>query len=199
MQPHSMSALAICNFYWNAPEKIVIKGDVTIRVEYQEVSGAYKFNEYRVSNIYESSDRLQLTMYIIRSSGGISCEITARRNSTSEGAEVTMTHGQQHVSGLREVFRLMKKEVINGMHYNSEKYNRYDGRNMTDSSYPRKIKLYSDVKRSDGSFVNLPYDLEITSINYEKVLPTPSNVIQFPSQSGSSSNENRPWWEKKSA
>lgn len=197
-----MCVLFVCDFYWNAPEKIVIKGDVTIRVEYQEVSGAYKFNEYRVSNIYETSDKLQLTMYVIRSSGGISCEITARRNSTSEGAEVTMTHSQQHVSGLREVFRLMKKEVINGMHYNSEKYNRYEGRNMTDSSYPRKLRLYSEVKRADGTFISLPYDLEITSINYEKVLPTPSNVIQFPSQkqnTTSDESDNRPWWERKSA
>lgn len=174
MQPHSMCALAFAKFYWNQYDPIIIKGDVKMRVEYQLGTGEYKTNEYRLSNIQESSNQLELKVYVIRSSGGISCEITIRRNSRSEGAELTMTHSQQHVSGLREVYQLMKKRISDGRHYNSEKYGRYEG----ESDDPKKLVLYCEVKNGRGDLIRIPYTLEITSVDYvlkkfEKSIPKP--------------------------
>lgn len=177
MQPHSMCALAFARFYWNQYDPIVVKGNVIMRVEYQTGTGAYKTNEYRLANIQESSNQLELKIYIIRSSGGISCEITVRRNSHSEGAEVTMTHSQQHVAGLREVYQLMKKRISSGRHYNSEKYGTYEG----ESDDPKKLVLNCEVKNSRGGFVRIPYTLEITSIDYGlKKYAEPTKTIDAP-------------------
>lgn len=185
-----MCAVAFAKFYWNQYDPIVVKGDVTMRVEYRIGTGEYKTNEYRLSNIQESSDQRELRIYIIRSSGGISCEITIRRNSLSEGAELTMIHSQQHVSGLREVYQLMKKRISGGRHYNSEKYGNYDG----ESDDPKKLVLNCEVKNSKGGFVNIPYTLEITSINYEKkAFAKPETATTTSTNSSQSSGS---WWKK---
>jgi hypothetical protein len=147
---------------WGHSEQIIVKGSVSIEVEYQTPGGKYRSNHYRISDIRESSDRRELSMYIIRSSGGISCTMTVRRNSTSEGSEVTLFHSQQHRAGLREVYRLMKKRITSGNHYNSEKYGNFEG----ESNYHDRLRLYCEVLKKDGSYIKIPYDLKINKFDF---------------------------------
>lgn len=162
MQPHSMCAVALANYVWNSFEKIKVSS-CAMNIEYLNRYGENQLKKYRLSNFAESSDRREFTVYIIRDGGGISCSITVRRNTTQEGAEVEMTHSQIHVSGLREVYRLMKEEITNGRHYNSLIYKDFKGEQT--SSDRRKLRLWTDVKqKKDDRFVRTQYDLEITSI-----------------------------------
>jgi hypothetical protein len=191
MQPHSMCAVALAKFYWNQPEPIVIKGDVTMQVRYQLPNGIYRMNEYRLSSIQESPDHRELKMYIMRSNGGLSCEVTVRRNSTSEGAEVVLSHSVQHASGLREVFSLMKKKISSGIHYNSLLYGNFEGEG--DNDHRDKLTMYTDFKNSKGGTTRVQYTLEITSINYEKKEFVKAVEEKRPATTGNSDS----WWQKK--
>lgn len=157
MQPHSMCAVALAGFMWNRPVKVPLTS-VAMKVEYT-YQGVYKYNHYTLSDITESTDQRELSVRIMRSSGDISCTVRLRRSSAQEGSEVTMTHDQNHVSGLREVYNLYKEKVANGMHYNSMKYRDFRGE-FTDSSR-KKLRLVCAVKQSDGSFRDVPYELEM--------------------------------------
>lgn len=167
MQPHSMCALAMARCLWNHPEQIKVEGSVHIEVEYQSAKGTYKNNHYRISDIRESSDRRELQMYIIRSSGGISCTMTVRRSSTSEGAEVVLYHSQQHLAGLRETFRLMKKRITEGSHNKtSQKYENFEG----ESNYHDRLTLYCELKKPKGDgVVTVPYNLKINRFDFSVV------------------------------
>lgn len=99
---------------------------------------------------------------LMRSHGGIDCTISGRRMSTLEGSQVFMTHSQQHVADLMEEFRLYKEYITDGKHHRSKKYGRFDGR----VAHPdgERLELNCEVKRADGSFVYVPYELEIDRI-----------------------------------
>ncbi|MFZ1721552.1 MAG: hypothetical protein WAU07_03530, partial [Microgenomates group bacterium] len=77
-----------------------------------------------------------------------------------EGAEVTQTHSTQHVSGLREVYNLYRGTVSGGMHYNSVKYKSFHGEAPYKSD-PKQLHLYSDVRRKDGGFSPVLYELRV--------------------------------------
>jgi len=163
MQPHSMCALAMARCIWGHAEQIKVDGTVTIEVEYQSPTGKYKYNHYRLTDIRESSDRRELQMYIIRSSGGISCTMTVRRNSTSEGSEVVLYHSQQHRAGLRETFRLMNKRITEGSHNKtSERYERFEG----ESNYHDRLTLNCELKNSKGGIITVPYHLKINPFDF---------------------------------
>ncbi|MBD3279419.1 MAG: hypothetical protein GF390_01765 [Candidatus Pacebacteria bacterium] len=160
MQPHSMCALALASYYWNLSQPATITG-CTMSVDYQTKGGKYKSNKYILSNIQESTDRRELKVHIMRGGGGIACTITIRRNTLQVGASVVMTHSQQHIAGLREEFRLMRKSIVNGQHYNSRKYRRFEGEAHADG---RAMTLRCEIKKDDGSFTTVPYSLKITGI-----------------------------------
>lgn len=160
MQPHSMCAVALVNYMWNRHSPTGIKSCV-MNVEYY-LRGKYRLNKYELTGIKESEDRKSIKVYIMRSGGGIACQITAERNSASEGSKVTLTHSQNHISGLREEFNLYKNKVIQGRHYNSQKYRNFSG----ESRHPDRIRfqLDSEIKRKDD-FEYLSYELEMDSIS----------------------------------
>jgi hypothetical protein len=159
-----MVCLAMARCLWNHPEQIIVTGSVNVEVEYQTPSGKYKYNHYTVRDIRENADRRELTMYIVRSSGGISCTMTARRNSVSEGAEVLLSHSQQHLSGLRETFRLMRKRISNGSHNRtSQKYENFEG----ESNYHDRLTLYCELKKPKGDgVIRVPYNLKINKFDF---------------------------------
>jgi hypothetical protein len=160
MQPHSMCAVALAAYVWNRPRRLEVTSSV-MNVEYYK-NGRYKLNKYELSNFIQCTDGTDFRVHIMRSGGGIACDVTVRRFSLSEGTRVEMTHSQQHVAGLREEFRLMKKRIINGRHYNSQRYRNFEG----EAIHPdrKRFKFYCEVKQQNGYFVELPYELEIKTI-----------------------------------
>lgn len=163
MQPHSMCAAALAGFMWNRPESLNVK-KCNMSVEYRK-SGEYKMNTYELSDIRESADKREITVFVMRGGGGIACQVAIRRNSAQEGSEVTMTHGQIHVSGLREVFNLYNKRIVSGMHYNSERYRNFAGE-FRDSGR-KKLWLRCEVKSSYGSFYDVDYELEMRQLTLQ--------------------------------
>jgi len=137
-----------------------------MNVEYRK-KGIYKLNKYELSNFILCSDNKEFRVHIMRGGGGITCDITVRRSSKDEGSEVQMTHSQQHVAGLREVFKLYKRRIASGLHYNSMKYGSFEG----DVIHPqrKRMRLYCNVKRKDGGFAPVPYELEIKQIYTQRV------------------------------
>jgi hypothetical protein len=160
MQPHSMAVLALAGFIWNRPRRYSINKAV-MRVEYLK-NGKYASNIYELTDIEESEDQRELVVRTMRGGGGLSCTMDVRRSSAQEGAEVTMTHRTIHVSGLREVFKLYKTKIVAGMHYNSRRYRNFKGEYMTPDR--KKLRMYCEVKRSDGYFTEIPYDLEVMQL-----------------------------------
>lgn len=160
MQPHSMCALAMANIIWNSYDESEVssaKMDVSYRNKYNE----YKTNKYELSNIRIISDR-EFTVLILRGGGGISCTMTVRRKKLEEGTDVEMTHSQNHVSGLREVFRLSKNKIGSGLHYNSMKYRCFAG----EGSHPERkaLNLVCEIKKDDGKFFTAKYELTVTGL-----------------------------------
>lgn len=154
MQPHSMCAVALAGYMWNRPETKKIN-ECSMEVEYRK-DGQYKKNVYRLSRITLSPDDREINVHILRDGGGISCTITIRRSSVVEGSQVTMTHSQNHVAGLREVYNLYKHNVASGFNYNSERYKAFRG---TISSDREKVVLDCEVKRSNGLYAVVNYEL----------------------------------------
>ncbi len=154
-----MCALALANYIWNNYQRQP-ESEFRMEVDYRTQAGIYKSLKYRLFNVQASSDNLELKVTVQRDGGGIDCEITCRRSSYSEGAEVTQTHSMQHVVGLREVYNLYRGKVSGGMHYNSKRYKSFRG----EAPYkldPKKMHFYTEVRRPDDSFVELLYVLKI--------------------------------------
>lgn len=159
MQPHSMCAVSLANYIWNNYQRQP-ESEFRMTVDYRNHHGNYRSLKYRLFNVRVSPDNLELKMNIQRDGGGIDCEVTCRRSSVREGAEVTQTHGQQHVAGLREVYNLYRGKVMNGTHYGSRKYKSFRGETPAKSD-PKTLHLHTDVKRPDGSFVEVFYESRI--------------------------------------
>lgn len=159
MQPHSMCALGMAGYVWGGVE-VPCPSSASMKVIYQDKYHYYKTNVYYLSNIKEDDDHKRMSVDIVRGGGGIACTITITRRSAEEGAEIEMTHSQQHVSGLREVSRISHTQVSEGRHYNSMKYGDFSGK-FTQSDRKR-MQLMCDIKRDDGSFMSVQYTLEIT-------------------------------------
>lgn len=165
MQPHSMCAVALANFMWNRYSPTGLKSAI-MNVEYYSTSGKYKLNKYDLNYIEESSDRKTLKVYVMRSGGGIACQITLTRPTVEEGAEITMQHSQIHISGLREIYKLYKNKIVQGRHRNSERYRNFAGQ----SYHPdrKTFRLYSEIKNKEtGYFVPIQYDLTMVSAYYD--------------------------------
>lgn len=156
MQPHSMCVVSLVGLMWNAynPRKV---NSCQLRVEYTK-QGSYAFHEYSLSNITESADQRELSVNIMRSSGGLSCKVTARRSSLQEGSEITLSHDTIHVAGLREVFNMYRFRIANGMSYNSMLYKGFSGDFQTDDY--KKLVLSCEVKNRDDVFVPVRYEIE---------------------------------------
>lgn len=162
MQPHSMCAVALSSYIWNRPVPEFV-ARARMDVEYRNKYGEYRMNKYELEVTSRQKDDREFNVYVIRAGGGISCTLTVRRNSTQEGAEVTMTHSQQHVSGLREVYRLMKKEITGGLHYNSEKYGAFKG--WVTNPDNKKMDFMSEVKNDRGQLIPRVYQIRINSVS----------------------------------
>lgn len=160
MQPHSMCALALATYVWNRPQRMEVTS-ATMDVEYRQ-HGLYKLNRYELSNFVQCTDGTDFRVKVMRSGGGLSCDVTVRRQSLTEGAQVEMTHSQQHTAGLREVFNLSKGRIANGRHYNSQRYGAFAGEVIHPER--KRLRLYCDVKLKNGNFLKVPYELEIKSI-----------------------------------
>jgi hypothetical protein len=133
-----------------------------MRVEYQNRFGEYKVNIYDLWNIRRDTDDREMKVQIMRSGGGVNCTITLRRSSVQEGSEITMTHSEQHIAGLREVYHLYKEKISSGKHYNSLVYKDFNGYN--NDSKRERIVLSCEIKMNDKYFVPIEYKLEATSI-----------------------------------
>lgn len=160
MQPHSMCGVALANYMWNAAEPTGLLSAV-MRIEYK-LRDRSRALLYELTNIRENKDHTEIKAYVMRGGGGIACQLTLSRNSAQEGTEVNITHSQNHLSGLKESFKLYKNQVTQGRHRNSEKYKDFKGEN----NHPDKKKfvLDSEVKRkTDGPYDYrwIHYELEI--------------------------------------
>lgn len=160
MQPHSMCAVALANYMWNRHDPTGISS-AKMKIDY-ELRNRPRTNAYRLDYIEENKNSTEIKFYIMRDGGGIACQITISRSSPSEGSKVTMTHSQNHISGLKEEFYLYKNKAISGQHRNSLKYRNFDG----ESSHPerKKFTLRSEIKRGKD-FIPIKYELEITGVS----------------------------------
>ncbi len=157
-----MCAVALAHYIWNSSYQLKINRCV-VNVEYRNRFGEYRLNKYELSYFNEKPDRREFSVYVIRAGGGISCTLTVRRNTVQEGSEVELVHSQNHLSGLREVFRLLKSRIAEGRHYNSLLYKNFEGEN----AHPErtKIRLKTEVRQKNGVFVQVPYEVELTQIS----------------------------------
>lgn len=156
-----MCALAAANLVWNTHEDMSGLSMVKMDVSYVDKYGKYKTNKYELSN-FQFKDEREFSVMIIRGGGGIACTMSIRRRSAEEGSEVEMTHSQNHVSGLREVFSLSKNKIKGGRHYNSKMYRCFEG----EGHHPERkgMNLICEIKRPTGNFGNSKYELSVTSI-----------------------------------
>lgn len=161
MQPHSMCTVALANFVWNQHNH-PIPELCTARVEYRDRYGKYKTNVYRLYNIIVHPDMTYIRVSILRDGGGLACTMHARRPSHSEGNRVTQEHDTQHIHGLREEYYLYKSSVKSGRHVNSGRYRNFEGDLRKEDR--KKMSLYCEIKREDGSFFYSKYELQLESI-----------------------------------
>lgn len=159
MQPHSMCVVSLVGLMWNSlsPKQV---SRCEMRVEYTK-RGSYAFHSYELSNIYESPDRRELRVSVMRAGGGLACTVNVRRSSLQEGCEVTMTHDTIHVSGLREVFHLYRLKASGGMSYNSRLYKGFAGEFQTDDY--KKLDLVCEVLNDNDVHVPVRYQIERVS------------------------------------
>ncbi len=157
MQPHSMCAVALAGHMWNRYDRLQVSR-CRMNVWYEKNKERMQ-NKYELSQIEETDNRLTLKVYIMRGGGGLACMVKIQRNSPLEGVRVQMTHLQMHVAGLWEEFTLYKDRITNGEHHNSRRYRRFSGEFMDEER--KKLRLYCEVKQENGSYISLPYYLEI--------------------------------------
>jgi hypothetical protein len=163
MQPHSMCAVALAHYIWNNPDSVTVK-DCAMRVEYRDHHDHFRNLYYRISNVRQEKDDREFKMDIVRDGGGVNCVMIISRNSTTEGAEVTIKHDPEHISGLVEIFNLYKNKVSSGRHRNSRKYAGFEGH----MKYLDRMTMYCDLVRSNGSTTTSTYNLEIVQTNPPK-------------------------------
>lgn len=163
MQPHSMCVVSLVGLLWNSIDRKKVSR-CEMRVEYTK-RGSYAFHSYELSNIYESPDRRELRVSVMRAGGGLSCTVNARRTSLEEGAQVTMTHDTIHVAGLREVFNLYRLKVSSGQSQNSRLYKGFGGEFQTDDY--KKLDLYCEVLNDNEVYVPVRYQIERVSATIE--------------------------------
>jgi len=152
MQPHSMCAVALSNYIWYANGQAGV--DYRVTVEFRRHDGTYRNLKYRCTPSL-STDKSRLDIFIIRDGGGIACTITLDKRG-AEGSEVSSSHSQQHVSGLREVYNLYKGKVKNGMHYNSLMYKGFEGELITQAD-PKKMTMKTEVKVTQDRYATINY------------------------------------------
>lgn len=166
MQPHSMCAVALANYVWNSPYFMGHVEGANMNVSYQNSEGKYRLMKYELSGFNLEKDNRTFSVFILRGGGGISCKITATRGTAEVGAKVSMTHSQNHVSGLREEYTLNAKEIANGRHYNSQRYRNFSGENAHPDRL--KLKMRCEVRVEKERYITIPYELEITSVKTKR-------------------------------
>lgn len=160
-----MAGLLLANHIWDPHEPKKLKL-CSLTVEYTQPDNTYKRNYYLAKWFKIDPSMLRFSFTIIRDGGGIDCEITAERKSTQEGSLVVQTHSQQHISYLREEYKLWSKEIRDGEHFNSMKYRAYYGHK--DHPEGKRWQLVSEVKNSQGAFVTRPYTLQIEAWDFDE-------------------------------
>jgi hypothetical protein len=162
MQPHVTCALVFTHYLWvSHHEKTYIKKEKeNFRISYTNRHGDYINKHYVGTNFQQTPDGLEYKMTFMMSNGGDHCEMTVRRKSKRNDAEVEMIHGVQHISGLMHEYRLADQEINGGRHRNSDNFKGYSMR-LNSKADPKKFKVYSEAKKDDGSTLLLNIDAEI--------------------------------------
>lgn len=154
-----MCVVALTAYLWNRPVRLNLK-KALIYITYRNRYGEYKNNVYDTEIVSRSPDDCELKVYVIRSGGGISCTVTAKRNSTQEGSEVVFTdHSQHHLSGLRELYKLYKNRIAYGDNQGSKLYRRFEGETTDDTR--RRYRMMCEVINSQEQYVPVLYEIEL--------------------------------------
>lgn len=140
MQPHSIAATALANYFWNYPEHIQ-DADTTmyIKIGYTNEKGSRNLY-YKAENIEVTPEKIVASYS--HQSGGAHCRIEMTRNSTSDKFNIEYDHSVQHASGFAEEIEMSYKSTIRGDHRNSKRYGKVSG-TLRDS---KRITLFSEVK-----------------------------------------------------
>lgn len=154
-----MAALGLANLVWNHG----------IYVDYARFLIKFKnrgdkLYYYDLKNIEYSRGKFSAS--VIRSGGGQDCIITAE---IDHNQKIEMTHGNQHVSGLAEKYKLEHNRIKDGEHKNSRKYKNFAGKINRES---HMIELDCDIKIPDrNAFISVPYVLTLDSMRLKNTFP----------------------------
>ena len=162
MQPHVTSAFVFTHFLWATHKGLYIpKSEEEIAIEYEDRLGNFITRYYKVSDFYQNKDMTELEMTFMKSNGGDNCRMYIRRSSARDDAEVTMTHGVQHIAGLRHEFKLAPTRITGGRHYNSKVFKEY-GLELITKEDPYRYRVTSVALHPTGKYITLNIGVKIT-------------------------------------
>lgn len=161
MQPHVTCAFVFTHYLWVSHGSLFIPHNPErVRISYQDRLGRYVNKYYHLSNFTQNSDHTEYKITAMMSNGGDHCEMTIRRRSARDDAEVIMEHGVQHRAGLRHEFTLAKRDITDGRHYNSEFFRNFTLRLKSDSD-PKKFAITSEALTDKGNYTTLHIEADI--------------------------------------
>jgi hypothetical protein len=159
MQPHSMCIVALVNYCWNCRRPLPSR--CKVRISYRNSRGDSKLNIYRLSDIKENAEKKELQATVIRDGGGLSCTVYASRSSSDNSSTITLKHDTNHLSGLREEFKLGSSSINSGKNENSKRYGSFSG--SFNPNIPERLTLNCEIK-NDSSSVWVRYESEMEDI-----------------------------------
>jgi hypothetical protein len=165
-----MATLALVNYIWNPRtdprEAIRVKGG-ECSVEYVNRYGETCTMYYQMKVNQHSPNRTNLKVWVNSVSGGWACILDMVRSSNSSDSEITVTHGTNHTSGLREKYRIWSSS-IKGRHENSIRYGAFESVSLSDDR--RQLSFRAEVQ-SDRfkAFTFHPYKLKLVNVEIEKL------------------------------
>ncbi|MBP7768559.1 hypothetical protein KA082_01865 [Candidatus Woesebacteria bacterium] len=161
MQPHVTCAFIFTHYLWVSQRPgFVPRTTERIKISYRNRLGDSVNKYYQLSNFQQNSDKTEYKITMMMDNGGDRCEMTIRRKSARDDAEVTMKHSVQHIAGLEHEFRLGKYEISGGRHFNSRYFKDF-GLRLRSQSDPTKFTVTSYALNDSGQYVLLTIDAEI--------------------------------------
>jgi len=162
-----MCALAVTGYVWNRPKPVDRKylgNKFVVEIEYIDHEGRSRMLEYTLEILNRDVGEKKLDIRAVRSHGDFSCTLSVTRSSGEQGSQVTVYHGVQHVSGLREVYKLYNTYTVGGHHDNSMKYGGFEAKFSAGDLDRTRCELKAElIRKSDDWSRTVNYRTKLQS------------------------------------
>jgi len=159
MQPHAMCSLAIANWAWNSGANEnwrKIPKSCKAVIEFVNENGGYRKMYYDLDDI-ECNEKT-LKVRIMKSSGDLSCTVTAERT----GDKVVMNHGTQHAVNVYEEFKMSDTSIYQGNCVNSRRYAGFSGE--VKKNYLTHLVMGIEIRLKTGGTKKIQYTIDLTGL-----------------------------------